>query len=223
MSNTIRAFFAVEIPKKQILDNIAQYQEELQKSIGPLKLVNPDKMHITLKFLGNIDEGVAAELYSFMMEKVNQDYIQNLQQPFKIKLKSVGDFRKRVFFVDIVEGIDHLRRIHDILEEKTRTIPGIKQDKRKYTPHITIARNKGKGGRNNPGQILYKKLKHTYEETVFGEWTVSGIVLKKSVLTPQGPIYSNLQYWIVKISLGFENRNMSNKRSCLFLITKPNH
>ena len=194
MADTIRAFFAVEIPKKSILEEIENNQAELQKSLGPLKMVEPERMHITLKFLGNIDEGVAAELYQFMQEKINQGYIRDLPESLTIQLKSVGDFRKRVFFVDVGDGKEHLRRVHDLLEKKTRTLPAIKQDTRKYDPHVTIARSKGKGRKNNPGQMSYKKLKHLYEEKVFGSWNISGVVLKKSVLTPQGPIYTNLEY-----------------------------
>ncbi len=48
----IRAFVAVEIPNNETIDNIIVYQSELQRFMGPLKLVDRSIMHLTLQFLG---------------------------------------------------------------------------------------------------------------------------------------------------------------------------
>ncbi|SRR6056297_3211779 len=195
MSDKIRTFFAVDIEDDEILSQIEKYKTELQKSIGPLKLVDKDLMHITLRFLGNITTNQAEELYRYMEKEINEEYIGNLEDgSFTCEIKGVGNFRKKVFFVDITEGTEELREIHKILEKKIRTMKGIKHDNRKYNPHITIARKKRRGTHRNEGQMSYPKLQHIYENFEFGSWKVKKIVLKKSDLTPKGPIYTNLKY-----------------------------
>ena len=96
----IRSFFAVELKNQQILEEIEKYQRELQKSIGPLKLVNRSLLHVTLRFLGDIDIDTAKNLYNFVESEINNIYFyQNIERIGL--LKGVGDFNKRVFFIKI--------------------------------------------------------------------------------------------------------------------------
>ena len=70
----IRAFVAVEIPNNETIDNIIVYQSELQRFMGPLKLVDRLIMHLTLQFLGDISIDTAQELYSFLKTEINPTY-----------------------------------------------------------------------------------------------------------------------------------------------------
>ena len=92
----IRSFFAVELKNQHILDEIEKYQRELQKSIGPLKLVNRSLLHVTLRFLGDIDVETAKILYNFVESEINNVYFNQNIEKIGI-LKGVGDFNKRVF------------------------------------------------------------------------------------------------------------------------------
>ena len=116
-------------------------------------------------------------------------------------LKGVGDFNKRVFFIKIHGVKELLEEIYEKINEKTRSFPEIKLETKPYTPHLTIARSKRTSQHqprqnqiSNPGQIPYLQLKSQYKEFEFGKWNIEKVVLKKSVLTPTGPIYSNLEY-----------------------------
>ena len=196
----IRSFFAVELKSPQILDEIEKYQRKLQKSIGPLKLVNRTLLHVSLRFLGDIDNETAKILYNFMESEINSIFFN--QNDEKIgTLKGVGDFNKRVFFINIHGVKELLQEIYEKINEKTRSFPEIKQETKPYTPHLTIARSKRSSHNRyrqnqiiNPGQLPYPQLKSQYEEFEFGKWKIEKVVLKKSVLTPTGPIYSNLEY-----------------------------
>ena len=93
----IRAFVAVEIPNNETIDNIIVYQSELQRFMGPLKLVDRSIMHLTLQFLGDISIDTAQELYSFLKTEINPTYFGSESSHGLIR--GVGDFNKRVFFV----------------------------------------------------------------------------------------------------------------------------
>ena len=196
----IRSFFAVELKNHQILDEIENYQRELQKSIGPLKLVNRSLLHITLRFLGNIDIEIAKILYNFTESEINSQYFYQTDEKFGI-LKGVGDFNKRVFFIKIHGVKELLQEIYEKINEKTKSYPEIKQESKPYNPHLTIARSKRNSKHrsqqnqiSNSGQMSYTQLKSQYNEFEFGKWKIEKVVLKKSVLTPTGPIYSNLEF-----------------------------
>ena len=196
----IRAFFALELNNQQILDEIEKYQGKLQKSIGPLKLVNRSLIHITLRFLGNIDIKTAKNLYNFVESEINNQYFY--QNDEKIgNLKGVGDFNKRVFFIRIQGVKEFLQEIYEKINQKTKEFPEIKQESKPYSPHLTIARSKRnsryrsqQNHGNNSGQLPYTQLKSQYKEFEFGKWKIEKVILKKSVLTPTGPIYSNMEF-----------------------------
>ncbi|MHA1647527.1 MAG: RNA 2',3'-cyclic phosphodiesterase [Promethearchaeota archaeon] len=196
----IRSFFAVELKNQQILDEIEKYQRELQKSIGPLKLVNRSLLHITLRFLGDIDTKTAKDLYNFVESEINSTYFRQNIERIGL-LKNVGDFNKRVFFIQIHGVNELLQEIYEKINEKTKSFPEIKQESKPYNPHLTIARSKrnsrDRSRQNqitNPGQMSYAQLKSQYKEFEFGNWKIEKVVLKKSVLTATGPIYSNLEF-----------------------------
>ncbi len=198
--STIRSFFAVELKNQQILDEIEKYQRKLQKSIGSLKIVDRSLIHLTIKFLGDIDVETAKILYNYMESEINNPYFYQNHEKLGI-LKGVGDFNKRVFFIRIQGVKELLQEIYEKINEKTREFPEIKQESKPYTPHLTIARSKRnsrqrsqQNHRNNSGQLSYTQLKSQYKEFEFGKWKIEKVVLKKSVLTPTGPIYSNMEF-----------------------------
>lgn len=199
MAEKIRVFFAIEIPNKGTLKNIIRYQSELQKAIGPLKLVNTKLMHITLRFLGNITPSQAKELTLFTDNILNPQFFSDNQE-YKGKFKGIGDFRKQVFFAKIFGANEILQRIHDSINKELQGYANIQQERNRFTPHLTIARakrNRRSYPRNseipqNPGQLSYSQIKEKYQNYDFGNWDIQKVFLKRSVLTPTGPIYTNL-------------------------------
>lgn len=197
----IRSFIAIEIPNQSTLQKIQAYQEKLQKSIGPLKLVSPHLMHITLKFLGNITLEEAKLIKNFLDEELSPVYFPE-NKIYEGKFVGVGDFNRNVFFINIQGVFELLQELNTKIETYLEKFAEIKKETRAFRPHLTIARKKrnrySKSSKSNvkqnPGQIPYFQLKEQYQHFEFGEWTISRICLKKSILTPQGPIYSEIEF-----------------------------
>ena len=196
---TIRAFIAVEIPNEETLDEILKYQGLLQKSIGSLKLVKRELMHITLRFLGDISENNARLIHRFLQNKINDPLFSGSDDTHMGSIVGAGDFNNRVFFVKTSGVADLLDQIHSKIEAYLHNIPEIKPDNKPFRAHLTIARakkqyQKKNRGVSNPGQINYSKLKDQFANTPFGSFNVVKVVLKQSTLTPQGPIYKDVEF-----------------------------
>lgn len=198
MTDNIRAFFAIEIPNLHTLEQISLFQNDLQKALGPLKLVDKELMHITLRFLGNISQKQASELAMFTDMEVNKKFFPN-NRIVKGKLKGVDDFRKNVFYIKIDGVTELLTEIFHFINNKLHEYPNIQEDRNTFTPHLTIARSKrnrrrGKNDQNfkNSGQLSYGEIKEKYRNFEFGEWSIQKVILKRSQLTPSGPIYTDL-------------------------------
>ena len=180
---TIRSFISFDIEEGTVLTNILKVQEMLVETGASLKLVKPENIHITLRFLGNITPAMVDEIYREMNEV---DFT-----PFQVEIKGVGVFpnlrRISVIWAGIHEGADKLENIFGQLEPKLRKL-GVRRDTKGFSPHLTIARVKT--GRNK--DQLVKRLTEL-EDYKFGVVKAECLRLKKSVLTPQGPVYSILR------------------------------
>ncbi|MBI5698338.1 MAG: RNA 2',3'-cyclic phosphodiesterase [Thaumarchaeota archaeon] len=173
----MRTFVAVEITDAKVLDSIKKLQSEIKISAKPVETQN---MHFTLMFLGEIPQD--------MIPKV-QAQLDTIQfSSFDIRFVGVGAFPKpkfpRVVWVGIdPEGGQKLVELAKTVEEKLAPL-GFKSDK-PFKPHVTIFRIK-----NKTGDITDQLTRHTKAE--FGSQKVSSIKFKQSVLTPSGPIYSDI-------------------------------
>lgn len=178
----MRCFLCIEIKKSEIIRKILQFQEVLKPIDARIKFVETENLHFTLKFLGNIDPSLIDEIFS-VMKKVSFS-------AFPISLINVGSFpasRPRVIWVGISEGRDELASITTFLNENLKDL-GFKPEKRKFSPHLTIGRIKFVRDRKSLIQTLQKWHNH-----LFGEMNVNAFQLKKSDLTPSGPIYNTLK------------------------------
>ncbi len=181
-----RGFIAVEVASSRKLDD---FSRALKGTDAPLKIVNLDIIHVTLKFLGDTDEKLIPEI-----ENVIQDAASGIS-PFTVKIKGTGAFpnlnRLSVIWAGM-EGAEPLGRIAEKINKGLEPL-GFKPERKRFSPHVTIARVKG--GRNK--DKLVEAIRN-YQDEEFGEVEVNRIILKKSVLTPKGPIYSD----VVEVKLG---------------------
>lgn len=182
MNKNIRCFIAIDIEQKNILEKILNIQKILEKSNADLKLVEPQNIHLTLKFLGEISE-----------EKVKKviEAMKTLQfNSFKITLKGLGVFPSinypRVLWIGITNGFKESSLIYLQLEDKLAKL-GFSKEERGFSPHLTIARVKSGKGKNELIKILEE-----FKNEDFGETIIESVKLKRSVLTSKGPIYSTL-------------------------------
>lgn len=189
----IRSFLAIELKDDSTLEKIQDFCDRLKQNQSKIKLVEPENLHLTIKFLGNIPEQLAPKIYSILMNEINAKYFPD--KNYSYELKGVGQFRKySVIWTKVRGNVQIIQDAKDKLEELLYTKLEIKKDKRtKFEPHLTIGRlRKEKINYKNFSSL--KNLIETNKNTYFGPFSVTGIKLKKSQLTPKGPIYTNLEY-----------------------------
>ncbi|MHA1321883.1 MAG: RNA 2',3'-cyclic phosphodiesterase [Candidatus Helarchaeota archaeon] len=172
----------IEIKDSKILKAIKEFQEVLKTINGRIKFVELENIHFTLKFLGNVDPALIEPIHSIMNEIPFSS--------FSMTLQGVGAFpksRPRVIWVGISGGSENCQIIAKSLNEKLSNM-GFKAEKRKFMPHITIGRVKIVKDKDQLIQILQQWKSH-----LFGTIQINGFQLKKSELTPKGPIYTTLK------------------------------
>ncbi|NIR87882.1 RNA 2',3'-cyclic phosphodiesterase [Candidatus Bathyarchaeota archaeon] len=183
MSEMIRSFIAFDIKNESVLRHFSEVQGTLLNTGADLKLVKPENIHITMRFLGNIS--------LHMVDLIHEEMKKLTFTPFDVEIKGLGAFPSlgyiRVIWTGIRKGADELANIFNQLEPSLRQL-GFRPDKKGFSPHLTIARVKT--GRNKAELVRCAQELADYE---FGVVRADCLRLKKSVLTPKGPIYSTLK------------------------------
>lgn len=135
MSEEIRSFIAFDIQNEQVLQRIAVAQKLLMDTGADLKLVEPQNIHVTMRFLGGISPAMVDQVYD-AMKKVNFT-------PFIIQLRGLGVFPSvnypRVVWAGMTEGVEQLKSIFTQLELQMKAL-GFASDAYGFSPHLTIAR-----------------------------------------------------------------------------------
>lgn len=183
MSETIRSFIAFDIDDELVLKRLSEVQNTLINTGANLKLVKPQNIHVTMRFLGN----TSPPMVDFIHEEMKKVSFTH----FEIELKGLGAFPSlkytRVVWAGIRKGADELMNVFNQLEPRLRRL-GFKPDTKGFSPHLTIARVKT--GRRKAELVECVKNLADYE---FGIIKADYLRLKKSVLTPKGPIYTTLR------------------------------
>lgn len=183
MSNTVRSFLAFDIEDQTILRRFSYIQDLLTKSGADLKIVKPQNIHLTIRFLGNIDPA--------MIDAIHKKMKRISFSPFEIEVEGIGAFPKlsypRVVWAGIKKGTKELTDIFEKLEPHLRDL-GFKTEIKGFNPHLTIARVRT--GRN---KTRLSELIQELADYKFGTIKAEYLRLKKSDLTPKGPIYANLR------------------------------
>ncbi|MHC1625760.1 MAG: RNA 2',3'-cyclic phosphodiesterase [Methanoculleaceae archaeon] len=173
----VRAFVAIELPE-EIREQISRAQQILLQSDARLTPVNPRQAHVTLKFLGEIPDGIVDDVIG-SLETITH-------APFRATAGRVvprPPRQPRVIWAEI-EDLGQCRDLHRKIEDALAPL-GIRRDRRPFTPHATVARVR----RFDPS--LMTRL-NELALVRCGIFEVNGFVLKKSTLTPAGPIYEDL-------------------------------
>ncbi len=177
----IRAFLAIDLDD-DLKPKINKIIREFKQIDANIKYVDLQNLHFTLKFFGDIDtEGI--DLISEKIENVIKDF-----DSFTIKIKGCGAFPNKNRIKVIWVGLDEdeiLKDLHDKLDKEFNSI-GFDLD-RKFSSHLTIGRMKSAKGKDK-----VKNTIETYNNIDIGTMEVNSIMLKKSTLTPSGPIYEDL-------------------------------
>jgi len=183
MAQFVRSFIAFDMDNESVLQRITDLQNTISKIGADLKLVEPKNIHITLRFLGNVAPN--------MVEKIHEEMKKVQFMPFDVNIRGVGAFPHlrypRVLWVGIARGADQLKSIFDQLEPRLRGL-GFAPDPKGFSPHLTIARVRS--GRNKAELARFVTENANFE---FGIVRAECLRLKRSDLTPKGPIYSTLK------------------------------
>jgi 2'-5' RNA ligase len=183
MAELIRSFMAFDLNSDEVLKRLKEAQSLLVGTEADLKPVEPQNIHVTLRFLGNITPS--------MVEKVYEEMKKVQFVPFDVKVHGVGAFPDvrypRVCWAGITEGADQLRSIFSQLEPRLRGL-GFAADPKGFSPHLTIARVRS--GRNKAELAKWITENASFD---FGVIKAECLKLKRSDLTPRGPIYSTLK------------------------------
>lgn len=189
MPDLIRSFIAVPLTD-EIHQNLADFirLHKLETRAAGLRPVKPGNIHLTLKFLGDV-ESFRIPAISQCLEEVTSRYV-----PFSITIQGLGAFpgwrkRPRVLWVG-AHPADLLQELFQCVDSETAAI-GFPSEDRRFSPHLTLARINQQF--SNPVQCeLLEKLMNLEREPLFGQMTVNQVVLFKSLLQPSGPVYTIL-------------------------------
>jgi 2'-5' RNA ligase len=176
-----RGFIAIDV---KACPKLTEFENEIKKAGADIKLVEPENVHITLKFLGDTEEKMVDEI-----EKAMNDAVKEISS-FNIQLKGTGVFPNQNYIKVVWIGIEHGDPIGTIaheIDEKLSKL-GFKKEEREFSHHLTIARVKTSRSKEKLLQVIEK-----YRDVEFTDMKVDSIKLKKSDLTPKGPIYTTLK------------------------------
>src|SRR5712692_9187014 len=179
----IRTFIAVDLDKT-VRNRTVALQETLKESGTEVKWVEPENLHVSLLFLGEVDEREVADVCRIVSETTQQ------HSSFTMNVETAGCFpharRPRVLWVGVGAGKQELCAIHDSLEIALLDL-GFRREDRKYSPHITLGRVKSDRSTDNLASALAQQAGWKG-----GEIQVSEVLVMGSKLTPQGPEYTVL-------------------------------
>lgn len=180
----VRLFVAIEITQ-EIRKKLTKFQDELKRADAEVGWVAPENLHLTLKFIGALDEEKIESATAIIKNAVFPI------KPFDLHYRGVGTFptekNPRVVFADIRDEGGVLAKIHERLDNQFVAL-GVEHEDRKFNAHLTVGRIKT---RRNVRRLL--EHLNSYQGFDFGSEHVTQVVLMKSDLFPEGPVYTKLQ------------------------------
>lgn len=176
-----RLFIALEIPD-EALDQILQIRDSIYGVGSKIKWEPKNKLHLTLKFLGDVDES----LNESITDKLSQ--IADKYNRIKAELNRFGMFYRKKKPAILWVGLNDNEKINSLQQEveEAATELGFKREKRKFHSHITLLRVKGREDFDK-----LKKLENYQFDPI--RFTAEKLSLVKSELTQQGSIYTTVK------------------------------
>lgn len=184
----IRSFIAID-STPEVKEEIAKLQEILRVTNAEVRWESREKFHITLKFLGNVEEATLDSMASQLETELAAF------SPFGLIYQGVGCFpnlhRPRVIWVGAQNEDSTLGRVYQKIEQITSSF-GFPREERQFHSHITLGRVKG--SRN------IKALVSEIEVARFPvqQSAINEIILMKSDLKPTGSVYTVLRRFLLK-------------------------
>src|SRR5262245_41208000 len=181
MPKRIRTFIAIDV-SPAVHRQLVSLQDEFRAVDDDVKWVEPENLHLTLKFLGDVDE---TDLYAVC--KTTAQAVADVPG-FSMELSGVGAFpnagRPRVIWAGVTQGAREVTHIHDMLDRRF-VADGYPREDRHFTPHLTLGRVRHQKRTPNLASALNRLS--SWEG---GVTSVYEILIMASQLSPNGPTHT---------------------------------
>jgi RNA 2',3'-cyclic 3'-phosphodiesterase len=178
----MRCFIAIEIPS-EVKSAFVELQNDLRSAGADVAWTNPDNVHLTLKFLGEIDKKLVSEVEQICLETISSI------SPFKLSIDRIGLFpnerHPRVLWIGLGGEVETLEKLQEQLDERLAGI-GFEIEEKDFQPHLTVGRIRSN---KNLRDMLKRSDGYSLPTLSF---MVQEIVLMKSDLLSSGACYSEL-------------------------------
>ncbi len=178
----MRLFIAIDL-HSELREKITNLIQKLKATGADVKWVEPENLHITLKFLGDVEEERIDEIREIVRSSLSN------QKAFDIEIDGMGFFENekylRVIWIGLSKGKERVMELMDILN---RALNHIRHERLKSAAHITIGRVRS--GKNKQALLDAIKKLSTLD---IGSQIVKEIAIKQSQLTKQGPVYRDVE------------------------------
>ncbi len=183
MEKEIRSFIAIELDEK-VRERLKELQDQLRQLELDVKWVEPENIHMTLRFLGNLSPKKLKDVTEKLPE-----FIKDIP-PFLVAVTCLGAFpspqKAKVIWAGVQENNGELSRLAEQIETGLNAC-GIGKEDREFSPHITIGRTRSLKNISRLAETI-----PPYAISPALEQGVTKVTLFQSTLTPQGPIYTAL-------------------------------
>jgi len=173
----VRTFVALEL-SKDIQDQLAIAQETIRGCKARLTFVDPKNIHITAKFLGEVEEKKLQKVMDALRSITFSSF------PVTAGTVTVNNIKRPHSIWCAIDDTGQSERLLHLIEDALVPL-GFERETRRFTPHATLARVK------SPHPSLFSAL-NSLKDLSYGSCTIFGMKLKKSTLLPQGPAYEDL-------------------------------
>ncbi len=194
-NDTVRVFVALDLPdfaKAALEKAVRELQESLPNGI---RWVEPKGVHLTLKFLGNVNASLVEEIFGAM----GKASVEFPAEPIQLQLNELGVFpsvrEPRVLWAGVTGDINDLARLQQLVDDSFAAL-GFAKERRPFRPHLTLGRVQDRvpqSDRRRIGNVISQ-----FSLAEGRPWQAMEMHLIRSTLTPQGAIYDSLG----KVSFG---------------------
>ncbi len=182
----IRSFISLEIPDAA-LTTILKIRGEKVGKLEDVRWEGKEKLHLTLKFLGDINTEMIGS-YSQILEKITNSY-----ESMNLSFSEFGIFKRRnefkILWIGLKENPKLIQLVHEI--ESSFTEFGFEKENRKFKSHITLLRFRGQEDSEKIVSLPEVKLPEI-------EFKADKVTLYESKLMPGGSVYRSLKNFHLK-------------------------
>jgi 2'-5' RNA ligase len=178
----VRTFIALD-PGAAIRERMVSLQESLGRTATEVKWVEPENLHVTLLFLGEVDNRDLMPVCRAVEEAARG------HAAFELSIEGTGCFpnmrRPRVVWIGVGQGLQEVCALHDAIEKPLLELGCYRREERRFTPHVTLGRIRSEKPMDQLAAALLKKQPYQAGTTMVRE-----VQIMSSELSPEGPIYT---------------------------------